>query len=272
MVPGLVHTLELAAVALVGTLLCTGNGYVAADYLMQHGFCVIFVVICFSYLLRWASLVQLNAYMRPLAQADNVIVAVMTSFLFLLSILYGLDVNYVIRWEWLTIFFGASVTTALAVRMLAFSVLQMLSRHRVIGRNLVVLGTGPQSARFLRSISRDRPYFTDVMGVFAAEQAPRGDQWEGFQVLGGIDDLLREARAGAVDDIVVAMPWSEDKTVIETVEKLKELPVNVYLGSDLVGFDLAFRPVLGAFSQLPVFEVVQRPISGWSSALKRLLD
>jgi Undecaprenyl-phosphate glucose phosphotransferase len=272
LVPGLVHAVELAGLALVGALLCTASAYVAQDYFQQYVFCAVFVVISYSYLTRWASLVHLNAYMRPIAQADNVVVALMTSFLFLLSILYGLDVAYIMAWQWLATFFAAGVAMVLGVRLTAFSVLKLLSRRRVIGRNLVVLGTGPQGARFLRSLNRDQPYFTEVLGVFAAGERPRGDRFESFPVLGDIGDLLREARAGTVDDIVVAMPWSADRTVIETVETLKELPVNVYLGSDLVGFDLTFRPVLGAFSQLPVFEVVQRPISGWSSALKRLLD
>ena len=53
---------------------------------------------------------------------------------------------------------------------------------------------------------------------------------------------------------------------------MKELPVNVFISADLVGFQLAFRPALGSFHELPMFEVVQRPISGWSSLLKKAED
>jgi Undecaprenyl-phosphate glucose phosphotransferase len=48
--------------------------------------------------------------------------------------------------------------------------------------------------------------------------------------------------------------------------------VNVYLTTDLIGFELAFRPVMGTFSELPMFEVVPKPLSGWSSVLKALED
>ena len=271
-IPGVVHAAELGAIALSGALILLAVDFGQSEYPSQYTFCVIFVVICFSYLTHWGSLVRLNALMRPLANSDNLILSVVISFLFLLSILYGLDVAYIVHWQWLLLFLVTAATAVLTVRLVAFRLLLALSRRRVIGRNLVVLGTGAQSARFLRSIIRDQPYFTDVLGVFTTESDFREENWEGFPVLGGIAELLGQARAGAIDDIVVAMPWSANRTVIATVEKLKELPVNVYLGSDLVGFDLNFRPVLGTFSQLPVFEVVQRPISGWSSALKRLLD
>ncbi|WP_333834786.1 exopolysaccharide biosynthesis polyprenyl glycosylphosphotransferase, partial [Rubrimonas sp.] len=91
-------------------------------------------------------------------------------------------------------------------------------------------------------------------------------------VLGGLDDLLSYARRQKIDDVVVAMPWNANRNVTATIEKLKELPVNVYLSSDLIGYELAFRPVAAQFSSLPMFEVVQKPISGWSYALKTLED
>jgi Undecaprenyl-phosphate glucose phosphotransferase len=91
-------------------------------------------------------------------------------------------------------------------------------------------------------------------------------------MLGGLDDLIAHARAHKIDDVVVALPWQSSQHVADTVERLKELPLNVYLGTDLVGYDLAFRPALGHYSELPMFEVVRRPISGWSAALKTAED
>ena len=271
--PGAVHVLELLGMATAGLGALAVPALQPGDYLSQHIFAVIFVVLVYAIMAKWAGLNNFNALMRPLARADNMIIAIMTTFLFLLTVLYGFDINYLFDSRWLGLFFAGSLTSVLGTRLAAFVFMRRLGRQRIIGRNLAVLGVGVQSARFLARLHRDPPFFTDVIGVFAADEA-----WEPAaaisptMVLGGIDALLHHARAGLVDDVVVAMPWSADRTVIDTIEKLKELPVNVYLGSDLAGFDLAFRPVLGAFSQLPVYEVVQRPISGWSSALKKILD
>jgi Undecaprenyl-phosphate glucose phosphotransferase len=68
------------------------------------------------------------------------------------------------------------------------------------------------------------------------------------------------------------MPWHADQRVLDTVERLKELPVHVYLSTDLVGYELSFTPALGHSDALALFEVAQRPISGWSAALKTVED
>lgn len=272
LVPGVTYAAELLIIGLVGFVLWSLPAFHHPEYNAQHAFAIIFVMASYAHLTTWAALGHINAIMRPIRQADNVAVSIVTSFLFLLTVIYGLDVAFMFDSRWILSFLLAALVGVLGLRVGAFALLRVLSRRRVIGRNLVVLGTGAQSARFLRKIQRDPPYFTEVLGVFAVDADSASGEWEGFPILGDIDDLLRYARNELVDDIVVAMPWNADRTVIETVEKLKELPVNVYLGSDLVGFDLAFRPVLGSFSQLPLFEVVQRPISGWSAAAKKALD
>ena len=269
--PGLTHALELVVIALSGLGLFA-SPYFQPDYQSQHVFCIVFVVLCFAHLANWASLVSVNALMRPLSQGDNILLSLCTAFLFLLAIVYGLDVYYFFEPYWLGSFFGLAVGGVFGVRLCAYLVLDRLARSEVIGRNLAVLGTGVHAGRFLGRLTRNRPYFTRIVGAFGAPGDERPDQLSGVPVLGGFDDLLQQARLGTVDDIVVALPWSADRAVIEMIERLKELPVNVYLGSDLIGFDLNSRPVLGPFTQFPVFEVVQRPISGWSYATKLVLD
>ena len=270
--PGAVHALELIGIVASGLLIWTLPEIHRPEYFSQHVFCVAFVLIVFSNLTGWAGLNHLNALMRPVRQADALLISLITVFLMLLAIILGLDVTYMFSEHWFAYLFAGSVLSVLTVRGAAFLALRALSERQVIGRNLAVLGTGEQARRFLGKIGRDKPYFTSLAGVFSASDPAPGIDIEGVPVRGGLDALLEAARQGWVDDIVVAMSWSADRTVIATIERLKELPVNVYLGSDLVGFDLSFRPVVGSFSQLPVFEVVQRPIAGWSSAFKRLLD
>ncbi len=46
---------------------------------------------------------------------------------------------------------------------------------------------------------------------------------------------------GLIDDVVIALPWQEEDRIMAVVSTLRELPVNVYLLSDLVGFRTEFR-------------------------------
>jgi Undecaprenyl-phosphate glucose phosphotransferase len=270
--PGLMQFFEIATIATIGFFLCISTTVDQSDYIGQHAFCVAFICISYLSIGQWGQLSSLNALMRPIGQADNVVVAVITCFLFLMSVLYGLDVIYMFDAGWLLSFAAATVAGVLGVRIIGFFILNALSQRQIIGRRMAVLGANDMSARLLRKIARDRPYFTEVEGVFATDDEDRGSEWEGMPVLGGIQQLLDTARAGHIDDIVVARPWAADPVMTDMIEKLKELPVNVYLASELVGFDLTFKPILGTSSQVPVFEVTQRPIAGWSSAGKKLLD
>lgn len=210
--------------------------------------------------------------MRPIYTSDNIIVSIITSFLFFLCIAFSLKVTDIYSRSWIAAFSVTGFCMIMLVRVLVYRGLRILSRRRIIERRLVVLGAGAQGRRFLERISEVRPYFTAVTGVFdRSYDGPEGEI-AGHPVLGGFEDLVQAARRAEVDDIVVAMPWNADKELIETIEQLKELPVNVFISSDLVGFQLAFRPALGSFHELPMFEVVQRPISGWSSLLKKAED
>lgn len=272
MAPGLVMAFEALVIALIGAVIWSLPEFRRPEYLNQHAFAVIFIIFAYCQLGRWASFFELTTLMRPVRFADSILTSIVTAFLFLLAILTGLDATYVFDTNALIGFFAATVVGISLTRITCFAALAALSRRGVIGRNLVVLGTGPQGQRFLQRVGRDPPYFTKVLGVFSNEPNERQSTCHGFPVRGDITDLLAEARAGHVDDVVVALPWSADRKVIETIEALKELPVNVYLGVDLVGFDLAFHPVVGSFSQLTMFEVLQRPISGWSGVAKTVMD
>lgn len=210
--------------------------------------------------------------MRPIYVSDYVLVSLVTSFLFFLCIAFSLKVSDIYSRAWIGGFSVTSFVVIVLVRILIYRGLRVLSRRRIIERRLVVLGAGAQGRSFLERISDVQPYFTAVEGVYDRSYDGAEGQIAGHPVLGGFEDLVQAARRAEVDDIVVAMPWNADKALIETIEQLKELPVNVFISSDLVGFQLAFRPALGSFHELPMFEVVQRPISGWSSLLKKAED
>ncbi len=237
----------------------------------QYLFAVVFIIFGSILLFHRAGLYEIDAIMRPLRYSDAVIAAVATSFLFFFSMIFALNVAETFSLTCLAAFAGFSIVGVVALRAAAYPLLRRLGRTGRLSRSLVVLGAGEQASRFLERIADVRPYFTDVVGVYADGVDP-GGKVEGHPILGGADRLLRDVRAGLIDDVVVALPWNADKELVQTVERLKELPINVYISSDLIGFRLRFRQVLGADAQLSMFEVERRPIAGWSSLLKALED
>jgi Undecaprenyl-phosphate glucose phosphotransferase len=266
--------LVLDALALIGAgvashVVLVPYNAVTLDY---YVFAVGFVTFASITLLSRADLYDVDAIMRPISRSDFLIVAVVTAFLLFLTIIVTLKTQDIFSNRWLVAFALSSVVALVATRLLACQSLQALGRRGVIGRRLVVLGTGEQARQFLRRLAAINPYFTAVDGVFASEGEPAVEALEGHPVLGGFEAMIAHARTRSIDDIIIALPWSEEKLVGDTLEALRELPINVAVSTDLLGYQLQFRPVMGAASQLPVFEVVQRPISGWSFLLKAVED
>ena len=271
-IPGLTQLSDAIAV-LAGALTATLTGpAIAADDAHAYGAAVVSVLAAFTILIAHANAASVDALMRPLSRLDDVLVALITAFLFFLSMAFAFEASDRLSWIWMLSFALFAFAYAAAARLTLRQLFRHLSRRNLVGRSMVVLGTGEQGRRFLHKAARARPFFTRVVGVFSQDDPPPDAQIEGVPVLGGVDTLIRLARTKKIDDIIVAMPWAADRTLTESIEQLKELPVNIYLSTDLVGFELAFRPAVGDLSELPMFEVVRRPISGWSSALKIIED
>lgn len=273
MAAGFVMLIEFLIVFTTPLILMMPFDVDLSEYGEQHIFIISFISILFIIIGSWANLYTVSSLSRPISVMDAVLVTVTNSYLFCCSIIFGLDIAYFFDMRWLTASYAATLIALLGVRFATAWALAALSRRGMVGRAMVVLGDGEQLRRLLRKIRTSPPPMTRVVGVFApAAGGGERAEVEGFPVLGSTADLMRFARTQTLDDVVVAMPWSLDRTVTQTVEQLKELPVNVYLSSDLVGFDLTFRPALGMFGPLPLHEVVRRPIAGWSSAAKRVFD
>lgn len=272
MIPGIVTMFDILAIALPGTILFV-TGHSSNLYVLEYYiFAIAFVTAISVVLLNYADLYQISAIMRPIERSDSVLAVLVTSFLFFLTIAFSLKASEIYSRAWLFSFAGTSFVAVIACRILLYRLFRLLSRKGMIARTMVVLGSGQQAKQFLERLSRVDPYFTTVLGVYDPHHRKLGLSVAGQPVLGDVEDLIAAARNAQVDDVVVAMPWNADEELIKAVEQLKELPVNVYISSDLVGFSLAFRPALGHFQQLPMFEVVHRPISGWSYVTKSLED
>lgn len=271
-IPGLTQLCDAIAV-LAGALTATLSGpAIAAVDAQAYGAMVVTVLAAFTILIAHANAASVDALMRPFSRLDDVLVALVTAFLFFLSIAFAFEASDRISWDWTLSFALFAFAYAGMARLTLKVIFRHLSRRNLMGRTMVVLGTGQQGRRFLHKAARAQPFFTRIIGVFSHDDSPPETHIEGVPVLGGIDALVHLARTKKLDDIIVAMPWAADQALTESIGQLKELPVNIYLSTDLVGFELAFRPALGDLSELPMFEVVRRPISGWSSALKIIAD
>ena len=113
-------------------------------------------------------------------------------------------------------------------------------------------GLGRANAEIARqtSISRN-PRFITSAWCFCRKPAAVWQSCRPFHaILGTVDELPSYIRLNNVDDVVICLPWSADNQITRCLDRLRELPVNVYLGADLIGFRLPVRPAPDHFERI----------------------
>ena len=168
-----------------------------------------------------------------------------------------------------TTFAGAAMGIVLGRAAFA-SWLGRTARSGRLQRRIAVVGVGEQARLFLSRLHEERAPWRRVVGVFDDRTVSRtGADIDGQPVVGNLGDLVDWVRRGDVDDIVVTFPWNAGSRLIKVIQKLRELPVHIYVGCDLIGYHFpAHHQRL--FGQVPVLEIEKAPFSGWSGVLKLL--
>jgi Undecaprenyl-phosphate glucose phosphotransferase len=210
--------------------------------------------------------------MRPLAFVDKMVIAFATTFLFLLAAAFSLKVSTTFSRIWVATFAIGGCSGTVMFRLLASYVVGILADRRVFTRNIIIVGAGEQAKKLLAQIDASPPRFVSVLGVFSETSHDFGNNCDGHRMLGTFADLASYARANKVDDVIIALPWSADEQIMSLILLLRELPVNVYLGSDLVGFRVPFRQPPDHFGEMPLVEVMGTPLAGWGSLQKAAFD
>jgi Undecaprenyl-phosphate glucose phosphotransferase len=241
--------------------------------LTYYSVAISFVWLTNLILMSFAGLYKFDALLRPVSYVDKIVVVFATTFLFLLAAAFALKVSATFSRIWIGTFAIASCAATFSLRLLVSQLLTRLSHVRAFTREIVVAGTGRQVTQLLDFIARRRPPFVSVRGVFI--DAEREPIYGGpYPVLGTLDDLTSYARENSrtIDDVVIAMPWAGDERLLEMLSRLRELAVNTYLASDLIGFRLNFQSPPDHFDALPIFEVEGSPFSGWDGVIKTAED
>jgi Undecaprenyl-phosphate glucose phosphotransferase len=263
-----IDSIVILAVALASYVTVVGN---SAEDPAYYAAAISFVWLVSVALMNMAGLYQLDSIMRPLALVDKFVIAFATTILFLLAAAFALKISDLFSRVWIAGFATAACLTTILVRCIASRALGYLADRGVFTRRVVVVGSGEQANRLLAYIEAARPRFISVLGAFSetSTDLPPASR---HHRLGGIDRLASYVRTNRVDDVIVALPWSQDQQILGTLEFLRELPVNAYLASDLIGFKLPFKQSPDHFQDMPVVEVMGRPFVGWGGVKKRALD
>ncbi len=83
--------------------------------------------------------------------------------------------------------------------------------------------------------------------------------------------ILKTIRQKRIDEVIIALPSTEHKKILDIILECQETKVNFKVKPDLYEI-LMGRPNIAQIEGLPLVDLLWEPISGWYGALKRVMD
>jgi Undecaprenyl-phosphate glucose phosphotransferase len=169
----------------------------------------------------------------------------------------------------------AGLATAVLVRMLlARFAVRGLDSGAIRGRKVVVIGEQDSTATVMRWLACDGRG-ADVIKIIPlapAEAARSLDGWQ--QAIAQTRSALREiegiARHSDLDDVVIALPWTQNDRIEALVEGLAAVPATIHLAPD---YALNRRhPVLARVGNMHTLRLSRAPLTLKDHVIKRIFD
>jgi Undecaprenyl-phosphate glucose phosphotransferase len=146
---------------------------------------------------------------------------------------------------------------------------------RCARREAVIVGGTELVGRFLCHLRASGEHDLRVLGIF--DEQGDAARWRGLSdalgvpYRGHLDGLVDYVLEHQIAEVLVALPWQDDRRITTIVERLDHLPVDVKLCPDRIGYALrpAFVETVGGAL---VTAVHAPPIRDWSLIFKSVLD
>jgi Undecaprenyl-phosphate glucose phosphotransferase len=145
-------------------------------------------------------------------------------------------------------------------------------REGRLNRRAVIVGGGHQAEELIKALEASHDTDIRIAGIFDDRGADRVSPIvAGYPKLGNIDELVEFARGSRLDLLIVSLPVTAEKRLLQLLKKLWVLPVDIRLSAH--NNPLRFRPRTYSYiGNVPFVDVTDKPISEWGHVKKWLFD
>ncbi len=173
---------------------------------------------------------------------------------------------------WLLVWAVWSSAAAIALQILARPVVQRLRQASLAGHRVAIVGSGEPAQRLVNWLEANAGDVVRVVGLFD-DRRGREPERVGLShlICGTTGDLIEYYRHAPLDKIIIALPHHAEERLLSILQRLKQLPVDIALAPDLVGFrvpDSATAEMAG----LQMRSLAQRPLRASQRLIKDVFD
>jgi Undecaprenyl-phosphate glucose phosphotransferase len=269
---GAVRMIEIALVALIGTLIYVAY-VVPQDGLQWQYFGAIAGVSMLAMLaFQAADIYQVEAFRGHEKQYFRLASAWSVVFLILIGVSFFAKAGDQFSRFWLGSFYVIGLVALLSFRRALFILVRRWTAEGRLTRRTAVVGGGEAGEALVAAIRDQRDTDVRIIGLFDDRGDDRSPQaLPGASKLGTVDDLVEFARRSRVDLVIFSLPISAEGRILQMLKKLWVLPVDIRLSAH--SNKLRFRPRSYSYlGNVPVLDVFDRPITDWDVVMKYLFD
>jgi Undecaprenyl-phosphate glucose phosphotransferase len=156
-----------------------------------------------------------------------------------------------------------------------------LGLHALVGRwtaqgrlrrRTVIVGGGKDAETLIEQIKAGASQDILLLGLFDDRIDLRSpDTVAGYPKLGKVANLIEFARRTPVDLVMVSMPLSAEKRVLDMLTQLWVLPVDIRLSAHMSKLKFTSK-AYSYVGDIAVFDMADRPISDWNLVFKWVFD
>jgi putative colanic acid biosynthesis UDP-glucose lipid carrier transferase len=174
--------------------------------------------------------------------------------------------------SWLICFETFSIGLGFFAHSLFQISLPVLARTLFTRQRIAIVGSGVSAERLIRWVELSAPGLFDVIGVFDDRERRRTqDSTIAYKIRGSTADLMELYKSSAFDKVVIALPHSAESRLLDLLRRLRQLPVDIVLAPDLMGFHVADEKT-AEMAGLKLLSLAHRPIREPQRLLKGAID
>ncbi len=211
----------------------------------------------------------LRGFAHPFSKAITALTMALVVMLLFVFVINGIDdvpINGLARW------FSASAIFLMLSRFIGGRMVDKMMQSGQLERRAVIVGGGQSAAELIYSIEASSNSDIRICGVFDDRNDDRSPEIvAGYPKLGNVAELVEFARKARITMLIVSIPVSAEKRVLQLLKQLWVLPVDIRLSAH--ASKMAFRPRSYSYEgSVPLLDVYERPIADWDYVAKRWFD
>jgi Undecaprenyl-phosphate glucose phosphotransferase len=269
---GVAGVIEVALSVLAGvSLLYLYPGAEAAQDFPSYYIAIIIATQFQFAAFRNARLYNVPVFRQPFQFAGRLLLVWTALFATLVVVAFITKTSESFSRVWVISWYVSGYTLILVFRFILAGLVRRWTRAGRLVTRVVIVGGDERAENLIDSLLSSPDKDVRICGIFDDRMSRLPARVRGYPVLGSVKALVTFARVNRVDLLVVALPITAERRIVEMVKQLYVLPVDIRLAT--LGDSLRLAPHSYSYlSGVPMLDVATRPVADWDYVVKVVED